>query len=65
MVEVVRGGMVKEGKERLLLIVEDAQWMNSNSMKILLKAKLRRFAQTRFLVNGPVTPFDTSDARSI
>lgn len=38
--------MVKEGKERLLLIVEDAQWMDSNSMKILLKAKLRRFRLT-------------------
>lgn len=36
-VEVVRTAIDREGK-RLLLIVEDAQWMNQLSMKLLLKA---------------------------
>lgn len=36
-VEVVRTAIDRQGK-RLLLIVEDAQWMNQLSMKLLLKA---------------------------
>lgn len=39
-VEVVRTVIDKEGK-RLLLIIEDAQWMNQLSMKLLLKASGR------------------------
>lgn len=35
-VEVVRSAVGKEEK-RLLLIIEDAQWMNMHSMKLLLK----------------------------
>lgn len=37
-VEVVRSAIDNEGK-RLLLIIEDAQWMNQLSMKLLLKAR--------------------------
>lgn len=40
-VEVVRGAVAEDGK-RLLLVVEDVQWMNLHSMKLLLKAS-RRF----------------------
>lgn len=38
MVEVIRRALSEEGK-RLLLIIEDAQWMNPYSMKLLLKAR--------------------------
>lgn len=38
-VEVVRSAIDREGK-RLLLIIEDAQWMNQLSMKLLLKARI-------------------------
>lgn len=37
-VEVVRSAIDNEGK-RLLLVIEDAQWMNQLSMKLLLKAR--------------------------
>lgn len=40
-VEVVRSAIDKKGK-RLLLIIEDAQWMNQLSMKLLLKARAIR-----------------------
>lgn len=36
-VAVVRSAIDNEGK-RLLLVIEDAQWMNQLSMKLLLKA---------------------------
>lgn len=35
-VEVVRSAIDKAGK-RLLLVIEDAQWMNQLSMKLILK----------------------------
>ena len=38
-VEIVRRALSDEGK-RLLLIIEDAQWMNPYSMKLLLKARV-------------------------
>lgn len=37
-VEVVRSAIDKEGK-RLLLVIEDAQWMNQLSMKLILKVQ--------------------------
>ena len=35
---IVRGAVEQEGR-RLMLVIEDAQWMDSNSMKLLLKAR--------------------------
>lgn len=37
-VEIVQGAIRHRGK-RLLLIIEDVQWMNVSSMKLLLKVK--------------------------
>ncbi|CAM9220570.1 unnamed protein product [Ectocarpus sp. 4 AP-2014] len=57
-VEVVRTVIDNEGK-RLLLIIEDAQWMNQLSMKLLLKASGRtRQAGLRLMIIISARPFE-------
>lgn len=39
-VAIVQGAVADDGK-RLMLVIEDAQWMNLHSMKLLLKVSWR------------------------
>ncbi|CAN0418259.1 unnamed protein product [Ascophyllum nodosum] len=54
-VGIVRGAVEQEGR-RLMLVIEDAQWMDSNSMKLLLK-KLAR-TQLKVLIVISARPFE-------